>query len=953
MAQKTPSSKKKKSTTARRDHIIVSGARVHNLKNISVKIPRDTMSVVTGLSGSGKSSLAFDVIYAESNRRYMESLSTHARMLTGGMSRPDVDKISHLSPAIAIDQKSIGRSSRSTVGTMTEIYDYLRILFATIGVPHCPETGRPLHRKSAKDIVSVLTEISHGTNIVILSPLVTEGQVMSEVLRRVGSDGYARVRFNGKIIPLAEAQLIVNDEVEVGIEVVIDRLTFDQKDPDPERLADSVETAMKISQGSVIIITSFKAKTDEMRYTKDFYCAESGFRLADITPRHFSFNNPDGACSDCDGIGRKNEIDPELIIPNKSLSLSEGAIHLWGKALGSDGKVNSNMQQLISLAKRYRFSIDTPVAKLSKIHLALVLYGAPEEKRTGKKFEGFDGVIPGLEKKYREARSDHMRGELEKHMTTRTCPGCDGKRLAKAFLSVTIGSKTIHDYVTLSLPSFLLALKNLGEADFLEKREKDIIEPLLREMQHRTQALIDVGVGYLTLARSSESISGGEAQRIRLAVQIKSDLTGVIYILDEPTTGLHISDTHRLIRTMESLRDAGNTLIIVEHDSEVMKASSWIIDMGPGAGEEGGEVIFSGTYSDLIKGKTDTGMYLSGKKLVSEKKSYRKGSGKTLSIIGASEHNLKNIDVTFPLATFTAVCGVSGSGKSTLVHDILAPELARTFHRARKIPGAHKKMIGVKNVKKIVMINQAPIGRTPRSNSATYTGVFGHIRDLFAQSDLAKEKKFSASQFSFNMRGGRCEVCQGDGMMKVEMHLLPDMYVSCEACAGTRYNDKTLAVTYNGASIADVLDMSVSYALMFFKNQTHITDKLQTMEDVGLGYLRLGQSATNLSGGEAQRIKLATELARKQSGKTLYILDEPTAGLHFTDTQRLLQVLDALVEKGNTVIVVEHNLDVIKHADHVVELGPVGGADGGNLIFSGSPKELAKCKNSPTAKYLA
>ncbi len=935
-----------------RSAIEVTGARVHNLKNVSVNIPRDTMSVITGLSGSGKSSLAFDVIYAESNRRYMESLSVHARMLTGGMTKPDVDKIANLSPAIAIDQKSISRSSRSTVGTMTEIYDYLRIFFATVGVPHCPETGRPLHRKSARDIVEELTGLSDGEPIWIYAPLEGSAQTPVELLRRTVTDGFARVRFGGKVMPVSEAQLIASESVYVPIEIVVDHLIFDASDPDPERLSDSVETAMKISGGAVIVVTGKGKSVREDRYSCEYFCQESGFRLGEVTPRHFSFNNPDGACDECDGIGEKNEIDPELIVPNPSLSLIEGAIHVWSKAVGSEGKVTQNMQMLMDLAARYKFSMDVPIEKLSKIHRALIYYGAPAEKRGDKNFKAFPGVIALLEKKYREARSDHMRNEIEKYMSKRVCPGCDGKRLTKAYLCVLIGDKSIDDFVNIPLDRLENALKENIETSLTVKK-KTVIAPLLHEIFTRCQALNDVGVGYLTLGRSSSSISGGEAQRIRLAVQIKSDLTGLIYVLDEPTTGLHVRDTRKLITTMESLRDAGNTLIVVEHDGDVMRASSWIVDMGPGAGEEGGEVIFAGDYRALIKSKTQTADFLSGRVLVSDKSTYRKGSGKKITIKGAQSHNLKNIDVTFPLGTFTAVCGVSGSGKSTLISDILAPELARTFHRSRRMPGKHKKITGVNHINKVVLIDQAPIGRTPRSNAATYTGVFAHIRDLFAQTDLAQDRKYGPSQFSFNMRGGRCEVCQGDGMRKVEMHLLPDAYVECEACGGTRYNQKTLSVTYNGAHIADVLDMSVAYALQFFKGQRLITEKLQTMADVGLGYLRLGQSATNLSGGEAQRIKLATELARKQTGKTLYILDEPTAGLHFKDTQRLLGVLDALIEKGNSVIVVEHNLDVIRHADHVVELGPVGGAEGGHLIFSGSPKELAKNKKSPTGEYLS
>ncbi len=937
----------KRHAPEKNNHIVVTGARVHNLKNISTTIPRDAMSVITGLSGSGKSSLAFDVIYAESNRRYMESLSTHARTLMGVMTKPDVDKIENLSPAIAIDQKSISRSVRSTVGTMTEIYDYLRILFATIGVPHCPETGRPLYRKSAQDIVQELTELSDGTCVTIFAPILEGATGARTAINAIRADGYARVRFNGKVMTTHDAHLLSEEDVAVNLEVLIDQFEQDEHDPDVERIADSVETAMKLSGGSVIVVVD----KEEQRYSRDYYCKESGFRMQEITPRHFSFNNPDGACPACDGIGTKNEIDPDRIIPNKKLSIAEGAIHMWSKTTLNEGRIDRNMQQLVDVAKKYHFSLTTPVHKLSKAQRAFILFGVPIYKNQSTQRD-FQGVIPLLEKKYREAKSDHMRKELEKYMTKRVCPQCHGKRLAQQYLSVTVNNKSIDQYVDVSLPEFLVMIDDLETTKKISKNDRTLIAPLVKEMRTRTEALIDVGVGYLTIGRSSHTLSGGEAQRIRLAVQIKSDLTGVIYVLDEPTTGLHSRDTLRLIKTMKQLQEAGNTLIIVEHDGEVMRAADWIVDMGPGAGEEGGEVIFAGTYKKLLASGVETGQYLAGKKHVSNKKTFRKGNGKKITIKGATEHNLKEITVGFPLGLFTVVCGVSGSGKSTLVNGILAPELARTFHRAQKESGAHKSITGMKNVNKVVMIDQTPIGRTPRSNAATYTGVFGHIRELFAQTDLAREKGYSSATFSFNMRGGRCEVCQGDGMTKVEMHLLPDMYVSCESCKGTRYNEKTLSVLYNGANIADVLDMSVSYAHTFFKNHRLIAEKLQTMEDVGLGYLRLGQNATHLSGGEAQRIKLATELARKQTGKTLYILDEPTTGLHFKDTQRLLQVLDALVEKGNSVIVVEHNVDVINHADWVIELGPDGGEEGGYVLFEGTPQKLKKNKKSPTAKFL-
>ncbi len=928
--------------------IIVEGAREHNLKNINVQIPRGEMSVITGLSGSGKSSLAFDVIYAESNRRFMESMSMHARMLTGGATKPDVDKISNLSPAIAIDQKSVGRSVRSTVGTMTEIYDHLRVLYASVGVPHCPETGRPLNRKSARQIVDEITTLKDGAKVMILAPTDEWDGGTPVITTRIQSEGYARVRFNQKIIPTSEAVLIADKDVQIYPDIIIDSLTFEEEDPDPERLMDSVESAMKVSGGSVIIVIDER----EERYTRDYYCPESGFRLAECTPRHFSFNNPDGACPACDGLGIANEIDPELLIPNKSLSLQEGAVHLWGRAIGSDGKMDASMKELAQLAERYRFSLATPVEKLSPVHLAIILYGAPEEKRAKETLPAFDGVIARIEKRYREARSDTARSDIEKYMISRTCPTCEGRRLARVFLLVAVAGETIDYFTEAPFAVLIERLDALMATDALSKAQQTLVAPLVNEMRLRAQALVDVGVGYLTLARGSDTISGGEAQRIRLAVQIKSDLTGVVYVLDEPTTGLHSADTEKLITTMQALRDVGNTLIVVEHDAEVMRRSSWIVDMGPGAGELGGEVVYAGTYEAMLAAGTSTALFLDGKERVSDKKKVRPGNGKNLTIKGATHNNLKDVTVSFPLGLMIAVCGVSGSGKSTLMHDILAPELARKFHRSRQPSGEHEKITGMQNLKKVIMVDQAPIGRTPRSNAATYTGVFTHIRDVFTATEMAQEKKLTPSHFSFNMRGGRCATCQGDGALKVEMHLLPDAYIDCEACHGTRYNDKIRSVLYNGVSIADVLDMSVAYAKVFFKNHKLIYEKLNAMEEVGLGYLRLGQSATHLSGGEAQRIKLATELARKQTGNTMYILDEPTAGLHFSDAKRLLGILDRLVDKGNTVIVIEHNTDVIAHADWVVELGPVGGADGGRVVFEGLVKDLKKKAKTATARYL-
>jgi excinuclease ABC subunit A len=925
-----------------KNQIHVHNARVNNLKNVSVDIPRDQLTVVTGLSGSGKSSIAFDVIYAESNRRFMESLSTHARSLMGVMTKPDVDKIENISPAIAIDQKSVGKSIRSTVGTMTEIYDYLRVLFAAVGMPHCPHTGKPLKRKSTRDIVAKIMKAQDGSKITVLAPMSNERKKNSNILKNIKQNGYARVRFNGKVMPVADAILVVNDDVNVRIDIVIDRFVHNKKDLDRECLMDSVETAMKLSGGlCVVLYDDF-----EEEFSKDFYCKESGFVLSEISPRCFSFNNPDGACAECDGIGIKNEIDSTSLIPNDSLSIEEGAIHIWSKSGGKNTAFSKHKKALEKLAKKYKFSLSRPVNKISKASLAIIFYGSKDKDIK------FRGIVADLEDRYKNTKSEYMRKELEKYMVARKCSACDGMRLKREFLSVTVNDKSIDDFVSVPLCKFLEMIRDVKNVDYRHLEEKKSIDVLVGEMIQRAKALCEVGVDYLTLSRSSNTLSGGEAQRIRLAVQIKSDLTGVIYVLDEPTTGLHSRDTVRLIKAMRKLQSSNNTLIIVEHDPDVMKEADWIVDMGPGAGDEGGELIFSGTLSQMLKVKTTTAKYISGELTVTNKRKKRKITNKKISVKGAKENNLQNIDVDFPLVTFMTVCGVSGSGKSTLVHNILSKVLAQKFHRSTVEPGIHRRVTGLQNINKVIMINQNPIGRTPRSNTATYTGVFSHIRELFAATEMAQERGFDASHFSFNMRGGRCEVCRGEGSVKVEMHMLPDMYVPCEACSGSRYSKKILDVEYNGVTIADVLDMGVDYAYEFFKSQPLIASKLQAMRDVGLGYIQLGQSATNLSGGEAQRIKLATELARKSTGKTLYILDEPTTGLHFDDVKKLLIMLDALVNKGNTVLVVEHNADVINHSDWVIELGPEGGSAGGQVVFEGRPKDLKKCKKSPTAKFL-
>lgn len=940
-----------------RNQIIVKGARVNNLKNIDVSIPRDKIVVITGLSGSGKSSLAFDTIYAEGNRRYMEGLSSYARSFLGATLKPDVDKIENLSPPISIDQKSISRSPRSTVGTLTEVYDYLRILFAKTGVPHCPDCGSLMQKKSNKEIMEEILSYPPKSQIAILVTPDTEGKSSQEILRKIQQMGHARVRFNGKIMTVSEAMMIVSDNILVDIAIVIDRIIVDREKPDMERISDSVETAMKMGKGSMMIAID---GTTEKMFNRDFLCRQCGVKIKEITPRHFSFNSPEGACSNCSGIGVKLKVDPDLVIPNKNLSLAEGAIQPWSKSGGKTNGQNGYMAILKSLAAKYHFSINIPVKKMAEKHLNLILYGSGNHETFTdvsddlggvKKTFSFEGVIPNLEEKYQKTKSDYFRKEVERYMIAETCPVCEGKRLKKEYLAVQVDGRSIDDLAKLNVTQLRSFLADFGSRSGLDEKNK-IVQPLAKEMISRLQSLEDVGLEYLSMARSAETISGGEAQRIRLAVQIKSELMGIIYVLDEPTIGLHSRDTEKLIKTINTLRAAGNSMIIVEHDKEVMKSADWIVDMGPGAGEEGGKVIFEGDFKKLLKSKTATAGYLSGKSKVFDKKGFRKKGKNCIEIIKAEEHNLKGIDVKIPLEKFVAVCGVSGSGKSTLVNGILAKALSKHFYKAKAVPGKHKDIKGLSHINKVININQDPIGRTPRSNAATYTGVFSHIREIFANTDEAKNRRYTSSQFSFNMKGGRCEVCQGEGSRKIEMHLLQDIYVKCEACGGTRYSQKTLEIEYKGMNIAQVLDMSVNFALQFFKKNALIAEKLSTMKNVGLGYLRLGQSATELSGGEAQRIKLATELARKSSGKTLYILDEPTIGLHFEDIKRLLGVLDALVEKGNTVLVVEHNLEVIKSADWVIELGPEGGEKGGAIIFEGTPDKLKGNKKSWTGKYL-
>lgn len=930
--------KNSKTKDNNKNFILVRGARVNNLKNIDVDIPKNKFVVVTGLSGSGKSSLAFDTIFVEGNRRYVEGMSSYARSFLDVSSKPDVDSIENLSPPISIDQKSVVRSPRSTVGTLTEIYDYLRILFANFGEPHCPVCGVLLQKKSNKDILMEIKKFPDKSMLIIVAAFNKKDKNIIEILNHISQLGYARVRMDEKILTINEAfSLIKEKESSFDVDIVIDRVVLSSKNFDEERIMDSIETAMKVGGGSMKVVMNNK---DTFSYNRDFVCTECGVKIKEITPRHFSFNNPEGACMECSGLGVKMKISSELVLPNKKLSLAEGAIKPWGSVGGRNGSSGQGMQLLEKLSKKIGFSLNTPVSKLAKKHLDLILNGDVSLE--------FNGVIGMMEEKYRNTKSDHARTEIERYMTSEVCPICEGKRLRSEFLNIFIDNKSIDDWVSMDIESLMDYLKNFKT----QNAGKKVFAALANEIFSRLEILENVGLGYLSLNRGTQTISGGEAQRIRLATQIKSKLTGIIYVLDEPSIGLHSRDNKRLIDTIQSLRDRENSLIVVEHDRDFIKEADWVIDMGKGAGDEGGEVIFSGKVEKMLKGKTQTAQYLIGKKKVFERSAKRKKADKFIEIVGAIEHNLKNISVDIPLERMVVICGVSGSGKSTLVNDILARVLNRHFYNSKAQPGKHKSVKGLKNINKVVNVTQTPIGKTPRSNAATYTGIFSHIRELFAQAEESKTRKYTASRFSFNMKGGRCEVCQGDGKKKIEMHLLPDMYVECEACEGTRYNKKTLEIEFQGANIAEVLEMSVSYALRFFKKHNLIYEKLKIMEDVGLGYLKLGQSAIELSGGEAQRIKLATELSRKSTGKTLYILDEPTVGLHFDDIKKLLNVCDALVEKGNSVLIVEHNTDVINGADWVIELGPDGGRNGGKIVFEGLPEKLKTRKDSPTGKFL-
>ena len=934
------------------DKIIIKGARENNLKNVDVEIPRDKLVVMTGLSGSGKSSLAFDTIYAEGQRRYVESLSSYARMFLGQMEKPDVDYIDGLSPAISIDQKTTSKNPRSTVGTVTEIYDYLRLLWARVGTPHCPKCGKEIRQQTIDQIVDQVMALPSGSRIQILAPVIRgkKGE-HAKVFEDARRSGYVRVRVDGILYDLSE-EIKPDKNKKHNIEVIVDRLVI--KPEIGQRLTDSIETASALA-GGIVIINVLNEERDIL-FSQNYACEDCGISIEELTPRMFSFNNPYGACPECTGLGFQLRADPDLIIPDKTLSILDGAITAPGWAnIRGDG---ISRMYFDALAKQYHFSLTTPVQELPKNVLQVILYGTGGEKLklhydqargSGTLMQPFEGIARNVERRYQETQSDYSRKELEECMSQCACPACAGKRLKKEVLAVTVGDLNIDDYVRLSINDALDFVEKLE----LPKTKAMIADRILKEIKSRLGFLRSVGLEYLTLARSAATLSGGESQRIRLATQIGSSLMGVLYILDEPSIGLHQRDNDKLLDTLKRLRDLGNTLIVVEHDEDTMRAADYIIDVGPGAGIHGGEIVACGTPEEVAANpKSLTGMYLARKKMVPVPKTRRSGSGNVLTVRGAAENNLKNIDVSIPLGTFTCVTGVSGSGKSSFVNEILFKRLGADLNRMKVRPGKHKSIEGEEYLDKVIDIDQSPIGRTPRSNPATYTGVFNDIRDLFASTQDAKARGYGPGRFSFNVRGGRCEACQGDGLLKIEMHFLPDIYVPCEVCKGKRYNRETLEVQYKGKNIYEVLEMTVDEAVEFFANLPRILRKIKTLQEVGLGYLKLGQASTTLSGGEAQRVKLATELSKRSTGKTIYILDEPTTGLHTDDVNRLVDVLQKLVDAGNTMVVIEHNLDVIKTADYIIDLGPEGGSGGGQIVCTGTPEEVAKCEKSYTGQYL-
>ena len=934
-----------------RQYIKIRGANEHNLKNIDIDIPRNEFVVLTGLSGSGKSSLAFDTIYAEGQRRYMESLSSYARQFLGQMEKPNVESIEGLSPAISIDQKSTNRNPRSTVGTVTEIYDYFRLLYARIGIPHCPKCHKEIKKQTIDQMVDAIMEFPEKTKIMLLAPVVRgrkgEHQKLIDSARK---SGYVRIIIDGNQYDLSE-DIKLDKNIKHNIEIVVDRISV--REGIEKRLTDSIETIMKLSEGLMIVDVVGK---ERINFSQSFACPDCGISIEEVEPRSFSFNNPFGACPSCYGLGYKMEFDIELIIPDESLSIDEGAIAVMGWQSATEDS-SYTRAILKALAKEYNFSLATPFKDYPKEIRDILIYGTNgnvvKVYYKGQRGEGiydvaFEGIIKNVEKRYRETASDTMKQEYETFMKITPCKECNGQRLKKESLAVTVGDKNIYETTSLSIKQLREFIDNLE----LSNMQAKIGEQIIKEIKARIGFLIDVGLEYLTLARATGTLSGGEAQRIRLATQIGSGLVGVAYILDEPSIGLHQRDNDKLLATLIHLKELGNTLIVVEHDEDTMRAADYIVDIGPGAGEHGGEIVATGTASQIMKNKKSiTGAYLSGKIKIPVPNERRKPTG-YISVKGARENNLKNIDVDFPLGIMTCVTGVSGSGKSSLVNEILYKKLAKSLNRARTIPGDHDEIIGIENLDKVIDIDQSPIGRTPRSNPATYTGVFDQIRELFAQTPDAKAKGYQKGRFSFNVKGGRCEACSGDGILKIEMHFLPDVYVPCEVCQGKRYNRETLEVKYKGKSIYDVLDMTVEEAVVFFENVPSIKRKIETLKDVGLSYIKLGQPSTELSGGEAQRIKLATELSKRSTGKTIYILDEPTTGLHFADVHKLVEILRKLSDGGNTVVVIEHNLDVIKTADYIIDIGPEGGEGGGTIVATGTPEEVAECKESYTGKYI-
>jgi len=949
------------------DRIVVRGAREHNLKNLDLEMPRDRLIVITGLSGSGKSSLAFDTIYAEGQRRYVESLSAYARQFLGQMEKPDVDQIDGLSPAISIDQKGASRNPRSTVGTVTEIYDYLRLLFARIGRMHCPICGREITRQTVEQIVDQVYDFPEGTRLMILAPLVRDRKGEHEkVLAGAKQAGFVRVRVDGEIRDLDE-EIHLEKKVKHAIEVVVDRLVVrhgsadaaDGLRPDAARLADSIETALRLADGQVFVhLPDQGRKGTDRLFSERYACPVHGGSFEEPAPRNFSFNSPHGACPDCTGLGSRLEIDPDLVLPNPGLSLAEGAVVPWRRMVATESWFSKILD---SVADHYRFRTDVPVRELSDEARQILLYGNNGERisveyksRHGgtHRFQTtFEGIVPNLARRYRETSSEMMRSEIERYMTTKPCPTCNGMRLKPESLAVTVAGKNIIETTHLAVTDSLAWFRALPER--LNDRENQIARQVLKEIRGRLGFLIDVGLDYLTLNRASGSLSGGEAQRIRLATQIGSSLMGVLYILDEPSIGLHQRDNARLIATLVRLRDLGNTLIVVEHDEDTIRAADWIVDVGPGAGEHGGRLIHSGPLAELLANpRSITAAYLRGDRSIPIPPRRRNGNGAWLTVRGARQNNLKGIDVAFPLGRFIAVTGVSGSGKSSLIAETLYPALAQRIWGSRERPGLHEGIEGIEQIDKVIEIDQSPIGRTPRSNPATYTGLWSPLRELLASVPEARMRGYRPGRFSFNVKGGRCEACQGAGIVQIEMHFLPDVYVACEVCKGKRYNRETLEIHYKGKNVAEILEMTVDEALGFFTAVPSIRNKLQTLHDVGMGYIHLGQPATTLSGGEAQRVKLATELSKRATGRTVYILDEPTTGLHFDDVARLLRVLERLVETGNTVVVIEHNLDVIKTADWVIDLGPEGGFAGGELVATGTPEAVARMEGSHTGRYL-